>query len=133
MSETLANIKKSGSGGSKKGSYKTIDLGTGTSINIKNHAKLGAIYDQLTTANFYYRISSTNWSSKDVSVEGLLGDRIYLALTAPSISYNASTGVLSCGNASASGRIYYRYGGYDVLSYSVTATTRKYCTYWSED
>lgn len=132
MSETLANIKKSGSDGSKKGSYKTIDLGTGTSINIKNHAKLGAIYDQLTTANFFYRISNTGWSSADCS-EGLAGNRIYLALNAPSISYNASTGVLSCGNASASGKIYYRYGGYDVLSHSVTATTRKYCTYWSED
>ena len=132
MAENLANLKKAG-GGSKSGSYKTINLGTGTSINIKNHATLGKFYDKLTVNNFFYRVASTGWKTKDCSPEGLAGDRLYLALTAPSISYNASTGVLSCGNASVSGKIYYKYGGYDVLTNSVTATTTKYCTYWSED
>ena len=79
-----------------------------------------------TVDNFYYRIA--NGAEKNTGTQSLPGDRTYVKFTAPSFSYNATTGVLTAGNGTA-----YGYAGQPAapatVSSSIAITSTKYCIY----
>lgn len=91
---------------------------------------MGAIYDQLTTANFYYRCNNTGLSSTasgaGAPYESTLQSRCQAYFG--TFSYNASTGILTCGNGTAQG-IAGQPAAPATITSSIAITSTKYCNY----
>ena len=76
---------------------KKVELGTGTSYNIKS--LYPGLYDKLTNDNFYYTMNGSSvLASRTCSGECV--DRSSGSYTQPTIAYNQETGVLTCSNGS---------------------------------
>ena len=124
MAERICRFKKQSGGGGSNGSYKTVSLGTGSSFNIKN--SYPDLYDKLTVNNFYYRESSANRSKRSSYARG--GSNIYAGFSAPSISYNTSTGVLSVGYPQVNGLMTEQTANSEIAAFNITRTV--YMIYW---
>ena len=84
-------------------------------------------YTELTVDNFYYRIGSANKNSWYYDSSGTYN--LYwtsASFTAPSISYNKNTGVLSASHGNLAASINISTGS---KSTSANASTTKYCIY----
>ena len=101
---------------------RTVNLGTAASINISNHEELGQIYSSLTLNNFYQVISDGSGQRSS----GYSATNYWGSFTAPQLSYNSSTGVIT--NTAGVGRYGMR-GGDGERSGSFICTTTVYCVY----
>ena len=94
MSETLANIKKAAGT-----SFNIVTLGSkAVTFDIKNHQELGQYYSELTNDNFFYKITdggAWKYSGGPLNSYSNFG----AIVQAPTISYNAETGILTCTRA----------------------------------
>ena len=77
-----------------------VELGTASSYNIKS--LYPGLYDKLTINNFYYTMggSSTNIP---FNCDGDCVDRSSGTYTQPSVTYDQTTGILTCGDGSLTG------------------------------
>ena len=104
--------------------YGVVDLGTGNSINISGHSTLKNYYKTLTNSNFWFTIVSC---SNTIYFDDTMMDRASLYITAaPTWSYNATTGILTCYDGSMRADISY---GSPKQIVSAAIKTRKYCAY----
>ncbi|HIT21763.1 MAG TPA: hypothetical protein IAB56_02165, partial [Candidatus Scybalousia intestinigallinarum] len=106
------------------GKYTLIDLGTGSSFDIKN---VYGNYSSLTNDNFIVKVenitvngSGTDNDNDNSSYNGSFS-------VTPTLSYNASTGILTLGNLS--GRRSYKTWGNTGTIITATATVRVYLKY----
>ena len=78
------------------GTSQAVELGTNTSYNIATLYP-NIDYTQLTVDNFYYKIGNRSFGSVSSNLAG--GNAAYLAFASPTISYDNSTGIVSCTRA----------------------------------
>ena len=102
----------------------TVTLGTATSYNIKT--LYPNLWDKVTIDNFDYTIAGGTGSKVSKEQSSNILRALY---TAPSFSYNTSTGVLTCGNGTAKSEGFWSGDGTSSGLANYTTTTTCYMVY----
>ena len=124
VNNSYHNGYQAGSNDASTGKYTLVELGTGTSFDIKS---VYSNYSKLTTSNFICQVVSISVSGSATDNDAHNSSYSGSFSVTPSITYNSSTGIVSISSTSNS-RSYKTWGNTGTII-TATATVKVYLKY----